>query len=60
MRVIAEGVETAGQLELLREMGCEFGQGFYFSRPVIAAVAEAMIARQCLMAVTADQRAPRS
>jgi EAL domain-containing protein (putative c-di-GMP-specific phosphodiesterase class I) len=46
MSVIAEGVETAGQLELLRQMGCEFGQGFYFSRPV-AAVAEAMIARQC-------------
>jgi diguanylate cyclase (GGDEF)-like protein/PAS domain S-box-containing protein len=60
MRVIAEGVETAGQLELLREMGCEFGQGFYFSRPVIAAVAEAMIAGQCLMAVTTGQRAPRS
>jgi diguanylate cyclase (GGDEF)-like protein/PAS domain S-box-containing protein len=53
MRVIAEGVETAGQLELLRSMGCEFGQGFYFSRPVVAAAAEAMIARQCLMA--ADQ-----
>jgi EAL domain-containing protein (putative c-di-GMP-specific phosphodiesterase class I) len=52
MSVIAEGVETAGQLELLRTMGCEYGQGFFFSRPVIAATAEAMIARQCLQ--TAD------
>jgi EAL domain-containing protein (putative c-di-GMP-specific phosphodiesterase class I) len=48
MSVIAEGVETAAQLDLLRQMGCEFGQGFYFSRPVAAPVAEAMIARQSL------------
>ncbi len=46
MSVIAEGVETAAQLDLLRHMGCEFGQGFYFSRPVIATEAEKMIARQ--------------
>ena len=46
MSVIAEGVETAAQLDLLRQMGCEFGQGFYFSRPVAAPAAEVMIARQ--------------
>ncbi len=46
MSVIAEGVETAAQLELLRQMGCEYGQGFYFSRPVAAPIAEAMIQRQ--------------
>ncbi|MBL9106500.1 MAG: EAL domain-containing protein [Myxococcales bacterium] len=54
MKVIAEGVETAGQLELLRVMGCEFGQGFYFSRPVIASAAEAMIALQCAAAAATD------
>jgi EAL domain-containing protein (putative c-di-GMP-specific phosphodiesterase class I) len=27
-------------------MGCEYGQGFYFSRAVTSSVAEAMIARQ--------------
>ncbi len=32
LRVIAEGIETAKQLERLIEMGCEFGQGFYFSQ----------------------------
>jgi EAL domain-containing protein (putative c-di-GMP-specific phosphodiesterase class I) len=31
---IAEGVETAEQVALLRELGCERVQGFYFSRPV--------------------------
>ncbi|TFD51820.1 EAL domain-containing protein [Cryobacterium sp. Hh7] len=31
--VIAEGIETAGQRDLLREMGCHYGQGYYLSRP---------------------------
>ena len=36
MGVVAEGVETSEQVERLRELGCEFGQGYYFSRPVPA------------------------
>lgn len=36
LTVIAEGVETAEQLQLLRESGCDQIQGFYFSRPVPA------------------------
>jgi EAL domain-containing protein (putative c-di-GMP-specific phosphodiesterase class I) len=34
LETIAEGVETAGQLALLRSKGCRLGQGFYFSAPV--------------------------
>jgi len=34
--VIAEGVETAEQLDALREMGCDLVQGYYFSKPVPA------------------------
>ena len=34
--VIAEGVETAGQFELLREWECDVIQGYYFSRPLTA------------------------
>jgi diguanylate cyclase (GGDEF)-like protein/PAS domain S-box-containing protein len=35
-RVVAEGVETVEVLEGLRQMGCDFAQGFYFSRAVPA------------------------
>jgi EAL domain-containing protein (putative c-di-GMP-specific phosphodiesterase class I) len=36
LETIAEGVETAGQLALLRSKGCRIGQGFYFSAPLRA------------------------
>jgi diguanylate cyclase (GGDEF)-like protein/PAS domain S-box-containing protein len=32
----AEGIETAEQLEFLMRLGCQFGQGYFFSRPVPA------------------------
>ena len=34
MQVIAEGIENQRQLSLLQEMGCDFGQGYYFSPPL--------------------------
>lgn len=34
LRIIAEGVETESQYRMLREMGCDSYQGYYFSRPV--------------------------
>jgi predicted signal transduction protein with EAL and GGDEF domain len=36
MEVVAEGIETQEQYALLRQLGCRFGQGFLFSRPVTA------------------------
>jgi len=36
MQVVAEGVETLEQFEFLREHRCPVGQGYYFSRPIIA------------------------
>jgi EAL domain-containing protein (putative c-di-GMP-specific phosphodiesterase class I) len=32
--VIAEGIETEGQRKLLAAAGCDYGQGYLFSRPV--------------------------
>ena len=43
IRTTAEGVETPGQLEFLREQGCDEGQGYYFSRPVPALQLEAFM-----------------
>ena len=36
IEIIAEGVETEGQKKFLLSAGCEYGQGYYFSRPVDA------------------------
>jgi EAL domain-containing protein (putative c-di-GMP-specific phosphodiesterase class I) len=42
--LIAEGVERPDQLDRLRGMGCEFGQGWLFSRPMDAGQAAALLA----------------
>jgi diguanylate cyclase (GGDEF)-like protein len=34
MDIVAEGIETPAQLEKLRELGCELGQGYLFSKPI--------------------------
>ena len=36
LKVIAEGVETAAQLDYLRRQNCDEAQGYYFGRPVSA------------------------
>ncbi|QGV82933.1 aminotransferase class I/II-fold pyridoxal phosphate-dependent enzyme [Streptomyces ficellus] len=51
LQVIAEGIENAGQRDLLGAMGCRFGQGYLFARPMTADEA------QRLLSVTGDRRA---
>jgi EAL domain-containing protein (putative c-di-GMP-specific phosphodiesterase class I) len=46
MAVTAEGIETGEQLARLTALGCERGQGYYFSRPVQAASASELLAAQ--------------
>ncbi|MBR3395224.1 MAG: EAL domain-containing protein, partial [Firmicutes bacterium] len=41
--VVAEGVETQDQIDLLRSMGCHIVQGYYFSKPVSAEEFEGFI-----------------
>ena len=37
LKVVAEGVETEGQRDILRQLGCDELQGFFFARPMSAA-----------------------
>jgi diguanylate cyclase (GGDEF)-like protein/PAS domain S-box-containing protein len=46
MDVVAEGVEEASQLAILRGLDCEYAQGFFFSRPVDSQTATALIYQQ--------------
>ncbi|CAN5873359.1 hypothetical protein BH20ACI4_BH20ACI4_12390 [soil metagenome] len=43
IETVAEGIETRRQLSQLQELGCNFGQGFLFSKPVAAPEAEKLI-----------------
>ncbi len=45
MDIVAEGVETQEQLDRLRSLGCEYGQGYFFSKPLSADAMRMMIAR---------------
>jgi diguanylate cyclase (GGDEF)-like protein/PAS domain S-box-containing protein len=46
MSVVAEGVETSAQIKQLRNLGCEYGQGYFIHRPMPAAEAGKLIAEE--------------
>jgi diguanylate cyclase (GGDEF)-like protein len=43
MRVIAEGIETESQLSILRNLGCDYGQGYLMSKPLPSDVMENLL-----------------
>ena len=43
MKVVAEGIETEKQLDALIKRGCEYGQGFYFAKPLSAEDFESLL-----------------
>ncbi|MEK6638217.1 MAG: EAL domain-containing protein [Pseudomonadota bacterium] len=36
LECVVEGIETSGQVEILRRLGCRYMQGYYFARPMVA------------------------
>jgi diguanylate cyclase (GGDEF)-like protein/PAS domain S-box-containing protein len=46
LKAIAQGIETSRQMERLLELGCEFGQGYYFSQPMEAKAAQQFLRQQ--------------
>jgi len=45
MDVTAEGVETKDEMDYLRSLGCEYAQGFYFSKPIAPAAMNDLLAK---------------
>ena len=46
LKAIAQGIETSRQVERLLELGCEYGQGYYFSQPMEAKAAQQFLRQQ--------------
>ena len=46
LSVIAEGVETERQMTMLKNAGCDYVQGYYFSRPLPSEEFEKLIAKE--------------
>jgi EAL domain-containing protein (putative c-di-GMP-specific phosphodiesterase class I) len=59
LRVIAEGIEQPDQLSALIELGCEYGQGYHFGRPLPMEDIEGLLAGGSMPAI-GDALAPAS
>lgn len=46
MAAIAEGVETQNQIDILKELSCEYAQGYYLGKPMNAKITEELILNQ--------------
>lgn len=57
MTVVAEGVETRAQADNLREHGCDFGQGFLFSKPLTETDATRLLGEHCSPYIVPDTEA---
>lgn len=58
LQVVAEGIETEVHRNTLKDLGCRFGQGYYFSRPVSAVAIENLLSAQRLETSTSAASSP--
>lgn len=54
LKTVAEGVETAEQLQFLRDQGCDIQQGYWYSKPLDASAFEAFALQAAKSALAAD------
>ena len=59
MDVIAEGIENLMQMRMLQSLGCQYGQGYYFSKPLDPGEITSLLARQFPWAVAFDKSGGR-
>ena len=59
LRIVAEGIEQLGQADRLMELGCEFGQGFHYGRPMVVDAIEAVLAEHGVIRFDQDAATPR-
>jgi diguanylate cyclase (GGDEF)-like protein len=53
LQTVAEGIEVRGQVDALLALGCEFGQGYYFAKPLTAEALTAVIEGRAAQALPA-------
>jgi diguanylate cyclase (GGDEF)-like protein len=53
LKTVAEGVETAGAFEMLTSLGCDYGQGYLFSRPIDGAAIDRFLETAGMSVVSA-------
>ena len=58
LSVVAEGVETRAQLDRLREVGCDYVQGYYFAKPMPAAQFEELLKKSAAQVVLPQRQEP--
>ena len=58
LSVVAEGVETRAQLDRLREVGCDYVQGYYFAKPMPAAQFEERLKKSAAQVVLPQRQEP--